>query len=446
MATSCPITSQANVFPYTGCANCQVFGWVQPDPAQLRNCGKCKVLKYCSQECQAEHWKLVHKGQCKLLAKARESSKIPVTIFSHHPFPSFAPPENTLEALVELIQRVLAKMQDINHPVCYLLPAQMKQIEDTVVRYRDVIWAHQKTFPKQAKIPWGLESPLAIIDFLDYQSQSKTDPLDLGSILSLLWFRLLSQKTVLELNLMKDPGAMILKKAWEGAEKEVGDFPNQLQELIKAFYASERNFPSYEGLLKAFCGGSLIQKCSFCSNTIKVDALLRERSSSSLAFAMIQPHFSPTFSCGKPACIQEMVKKARAWNDWQLAEAALFKKLQITRCDFCFKHAGKVNRCSGCLTKNWCSKECPFKDLQKRHEEFCQKDSDGRKIKGDAEVRKEVGTEELEKCFNNGLKTAASLGHHGAEHYIERVQKLYKSEEKSKVMKKSKSKKTMVKE
>ena len=112
MAASLPITTQANVHPYTGCANCHVFGWVQTDPAELRKCGKCKVLKYCSQECQAEHWKLVHKGHCKLLAKAKESSKVPVTIFSHHPFPSAVPPENTLEALVELIQRVLSKMRD----------------------------------------------------------------------------------------------------------------------------------------------------------------------------------------------------------------------------------------------------------------------------------------------------------------------------------------------
>ena len=102
-------------------------------------------------------------------------------------------------------------------------------------------------------------------------------------------------------------------------------------------------------------------------------------------------------------------------------------------------------RCSRCLTKNWCSKECPFKDWQKRHEEFCQKDSDARKIKGGAEVRKDVGSEELEKCFDKLLKHATSFGPE-AEQNFEKVKKLYKSEEKSKVVKKSKSQKTRVKE
>ena len=339
MAASLPITSQADVPPYTGCANCHVFGWVQPDPAELRNCGKCKVLKYCSQECQAEHWKLVHKGQCKLLANAKESSKIPVTIFSHHPFTNDALPENTAEALVELIQRVLAKMRYINHPVCSMFPAEMKQLEVGVVHYRKLLWALQKTFPKQAKIPCGLDLPA---NYLEYQGLLKKDPLDLGSILSLMWYRLLDHKTALQVNLMKDPGAMIPKEAWAGAEKEVGVFPRRLQNLIKAFATSRRDFPSFEELLRIFCGGSLIQQCSFCSNTTKVVAIDEEKNCQ--GFAVILPHFSPTFSCGKPDCNKEMVKKLNAWNDWLTAEVALFKKLQVTRCDFCFKFAGKVSR------------------------------------------------------------------------------------------------------
>ena len=340
MAASLPIASQTN---YTGCANCHVFGWVQPDPAELRKCGKCKVLKYCSQECQAEHWKLVHKGHCKLLAKAKESSNIPVTIFSHHPFPNDALPENTAEALVELIQRVLAKMWDINHPFCSMFPAQMKQMVVAVVHYRKVLWALQKTFPKQAKIPFGLDVPDGP-DFLKYQSLFKKDPLDLGSILSLLCYRLLDHKFALQVNLMKDPGALIPKEAWAGAEKDVGVFPTRLQDLIKAFATSGHDFPSYEELLRIFCGGSLIQQCSFCSDTTKVAALHEEKNSFRQGFAVILPHFSPTFRCDKPACNKEMTKKLDAWNDWLTAESALFKKLQITRCDFCFKFAGKVNR------------------------------------------------------------------------------------------------------
>ena len=344
MAASLPIASQANVFPYTGCANCFVFGWVQPDPAELRKCGKCKVLKYCGQECQAEHWKHVHKDQCKLLAKARESSKIPVTIFSYIPFSSAALPANTLEALVELIQRVLAKMRDINHPVCSVLPAEMKKIEDGMVANRRIIWAHQKTFPKQAQsfASWFLGAN-NVIRTLEYLLQSEmNDPLDLGSILLLLYLRFLDHKTVLQVNQMKEPGAMIPKEAWSGAEKEVGVFPTRLQELIEAFYAKGQDFPSYEELVKILCGGSLTQQCSFCSSTIKVEVLAGEKIG--LGCALVQPYSSPTFRCGKSACIKEMQKKMAAWKGWLLAVGALFNKLQITRCDFCFKFAEKVKR------------------------------------------------------------------------------------------------------
>jgi len=440
MAASLPIASQANVDPYmymyTGCANCFVFGWVQPDPAELRKCGKCKVLKYCGQECQAEHWKHVHKDQCKLLAKARESSKIPVTIFSYIPFSSAALPANTLEALVELIQRVLAKMWDINHPVCSVLPAEMKKIEDGMVANRRIIWAHQKTFPKQAQSFASCFLGANNVDrTLEYLLQSEmNDPLDLGSILVLLYLRFLDHKTVLQVNQMKEPGAMIPKEAWSGAEKEVGVFPTRLQELIEAFYAKGQDFPSYEELVEILCGGSLIQECSFCSSTIKVEALLGEKSG--VGIAMVMPYSSPTFRCGKSACNEEMLKRMDAWNDWHLAVMALFSKLQITRCDFCFKFAEKVKRCSQCLTKNWCSKECPLKELQKSHEKFCQKDAEGRKIKGGKEVRNDVGTEDLEKYFDRVLKNTAAVD---MEQKVEAVRKLCKSEGKSKEVKKSES-------
>jgi len=42
----------------TGCANC---GDVAPT---LRTCSRCKVVSYCSKECQVAHWKLGHKVAC----------------------------------------------------------------------------------------------------------------------------------------------------------------------------------------------------------------------------------------------------------------------------------------------------------------------------------------------------------------------------------------------
>jgi tetratricopeptide (TPR) repeat protein len=40
--------------------------------SELFECGKCKLLAYCSKRCQKEHWHSEHKKQCKELRKARK--------------------------------------------------------------------------------------------------------------------------------------------------------------------------------------------------------------------------------------------------------------------------------------------------------------------------------------------------------------------------------------
>ena len=46
------------------CANCLVFAWKQVEPESLQSCGRCKILKYCSKECQVEHYPLPEDGLC----------------------------------------------------------------------------------------------------------------------------------------------------------------------------------------------------------------------------------------------------------------------------------------------------------------------------------------------------------------------------------------------
>ena len=62
------------------CVNCMVFNWGQPEElTTLRKCKQCKVVQYCSESCQKEHWMMVHKQQCMLLAsvKANGSDGLP---------------------------------------------------------------------------------------------------------------------------------------------------------------------------------------------------------------------------------------------------------------------------------------------------------------------------------------------------------------------------------
>lgn len=53
------------------CWNCKTYDWNDDSASEEENfpqCKQCKVPRYCSRECQKEHWKKVHKKHCKYLA------------------------------------------------------------------------------------------------------------------------------------------------------------------------------------------------------------------------------------------------------------------------------------------------------------------------------------------------------------------------------------------
>lgn len=49
------------------CANCNKTANEQPDH-RLSLCGRCKLVKYCSKECQITHWKKIHRAVCNSMA------------------------------------------------------------------------------------------------------------------------------------------------------------------------------------------------------------------------------------------------------------------------------------------------------------------------------------------------------------------------------------------
>ena len=101
------------------CANCLLFNWEQPgEEVKLQQCKQCKVLEYCGQACQVEHWKRVHSNHCKKMANAskREEERGRVGIFSHHPFPEDGMAEDIGETVVVQVQQILANMKETGHP------------------------------------------------------------------------------------------------------------------------------------------------------------------------------------------------------------------------------------------------------------------------------------------------------------------------------------------
>ena len=58
-------------------------------------------------------------------------------------------------------------------------------------------------------------------------------------------------------------------------------------------------------------------------------------------------------------------------------------------------------RCGKCLTKHWCSQDCQLKDWEEKHQEFCNKSADERKVKGGAKVRAKSEMEKLKDTLKN---------------------------------------------
>jgi MYND finger len=53
--------------PYI-CANCAK----KVPQKELKRCGKCKIVKYCSGDCQKKHWLKFHRRQCTIWAERKD--------------------------------------------------------------------------------------------------------------------------------------------------------------------------------------------------------------------------------------------------------------------------------------------------------------------------------------------------------------------------------------
>ena len=138
MAAANPVEAQLGLL--NKCVNCLLFNWGQPEElSTLRKCKQCKVVQYCSESCQKEHWKSVHKQHCKKIAITGQlityqeigvrKFRVSRGIFSHHPFSASELPGNPMLALLVLAQKILTKMQYRNQPAYTKVSSQLAQLQ-----------------------------------------------------------------------------------------------------------------------------------------------------------------------------------------------------------------------------------------------------------------------------------------------------------------------------
>ena len=296
---------------------------------------------------------LVHKKHCKKLALAKElemmgkdSSGVPVSLDSQHPFAGAAQPGDTTEALVILIQRILSKMWETNHSACSLFPVELVQLAETMQRVRTEIWGHRKIAPPEDTAFFPVVGTNSF-----FKSRLKIVPdrdgLNLWSTLHMLHSRMYDYHVVLCVNSFKDMTSTVPKKA-EWSHINVEDnriFTTRSDKLIEAF--SSQHILPFQELLKIFLGDSLNHRCSFCNATLTVVALAGEVMGAcrqGKPLALLKPFAQPIFTCGRDGCTDQLVEKEKTWDLWSLAVMTIYDKLRATRCDGCFKLVPQVHR------------------------------------------------------------------------------------------------------
>ena len=115
----------------------------------------------------------------------------------------------------------------------------------------------------------------------------------------------------------------------------------------------QKRIPPFPKFLEIFCGGSLAQRCSTCTQAIVVGAVMGQakgRPQDRGLLALISPvpsvlgkaFISRVYSCGKPNC-QVGFSVQGCWSEWSKA-VGIASQFESTRCDFCFKLAPNIHR------------------------------------------------------------------------------------------------------
>jgi len=131
--------------------------------------------------------------------------------------------------------------------------------------------------------------------------------------------------------------------------------------------------------------GNLMQNCTICKKRVKIESTFGDHPSGSLKerrpVAMCQGHVIK-YHCGKDSCRKAMVDKHAMENMSVLMPMIEeIKKYKKNRCDWCKTLKKEVHRCSRCLTKVYCNKECLKLDWEKVHHKVCKEKPDIRKQK-----------------------------------------------------------------
>jgi len=444
MAEAKPVTKML----YNGCVNCCFNNWKQ-DRSSLQWCAKCKLVFYCSKECQHEHWFNVHKFQCKYLAKSKvctqsvhDEATCPncreeaeagweemcrpdnpvlgcpwkcITI-SADGLPAFPLGEMSgqfvtkTDATLFLMLRILYKIKVTRHTAWVTDRKTQQQIFKMICLTREECWMlctiYGNTGPKlnravASKAYEGVREfqkhIFKVSRKLEIKKNSEVNKFQPWETLELLTGFLVLCFHEQNRNLAELVGLPKLSEDLLRIRVTSTQFNCLWQQILDALHDGQVPFIT---LVEMLCSGKLEQACYGCLKEVTVlyatfpKVLGYKRKGPVLVFGNVRAVFCDGPMCEEikeDICVQDSDLKALYTNK------GFFEGLAFL-CDFCGLPGTGGNmghRCSRCLTKLYCGKECRDLDWVV-HKLVCKEGEVERKRKGsqlDRKMKTRAGAE-----------------------------------------------------
>ena len=323
------------------CSNCDVFQWDQPDIKKnpLKRCSGCRKVYYCSQGCQEEHWRKVHKKHCKYFSGAKgpegtvvhkketcsicimeeaagddvTKEKNPNYICTFNstnlllaknqewfPLPPKPAAKNRVDRLVDLLQRLLFKIKLTKHPVCQLFPKEIEMIKEELSGARLNLYMLRVTHPANFLNPPDLKKFINLVGG-DVRKVAIWGQYQLWQTFLMVASQLEWVVTIEAEAMLKKPEKSLPMGLMEISMRvKKGSY---LKLLDKVLDALEKRVVSHSALASILCDGNLQRACTTCKKEVTIKGVLYNgMRDSRVPVVALSPEQDNLFSCGSEKC------------------------------------------------------------------------------------------------------------------------------------------------
>jgi len=438
------------------CFNCSYNRWQQPeDETSIQQCAKCKMVTYCSKECQKEHWHNVHKEHCKYLSKQKvlpkswhdkaaclvckeetAAGKIalsrpgnPVwacTLSSANHGPTlgslpFPLAEMTgqfvskFEATISIMMRLLLKMKLMGHPAWTMNSTRAELLYKELAEAREMCWKLFLIFKPGPRVDEASTYILNIICMVNIYKLTEVTDSELKAAKFVEQDEFKPWDTFLMLTVFLDRSYLDNGKRnaeYLGLPDKMEDHARIRITSAKFNYLWEKIVDKLQDrmvpfltLVEVLCGGELSQSCYGCSEELTVGGVSYGINMQCVDGPVLVFGLATCLSvCGKLCLQQCRARILETEKDVEGTYLKIYAKYWKDRCDYCAMHYQGVRgkRCSRCLTKVYCGEDCRDQDWEV-HKLVCREGEVERKKKTGQQERKQEGRDMINHLKEHGI-------------------------------------------